>query len=230
MYYVTWWQADPFIYLRLFTRMPMEMPREIATNPFGIGTGTPEPHENTIGVETIPSSQDAPEPAPRWNVKQTQRVMGATAYGWLTLATAGACAVALAGGAWLGGMGGPSARALAALGALGLATIVGYFGYKIWSASKMMFEPNQLRTGMGLVNLTCAFVGIALAGRVRGITKFAGVMVVLAAVGTAVGIWLWTQSGALDMQFAAWPKLAAAFGIHAAWGVVLLLSANRIRT
>lgn len=227
MYYVTWWRADPFIYLTFMTRMPLEVSPEFAANPFGITSAPKPPAEDAVETAAEPSAEEVF--VPRWQGKTAQVLIPATAYGWLVLATSSACAVALAGGAWLGLAGGKWVRVLGVVGVLGLVGGVGFFAYRIWTQSQMMFKPDQLRVGMGFLALLLALMGLTGAGRARGITKFAGVVVILAAVATAAAIWLWAQSGALDLHYAAWPKLAAAFGIHAVWGVVLLVCAKRIR-
>jgi hypothetical protein len=221
MYYVTWWRVDPFMYVTFMTRVPVDVPREFAANPFGI---TSDPGDSTTEEPGTEASQDIP-----WGGKTAQWLIPVTGYGWLVLATASACAVALTGGSWLGLAGGTWVRMIGKLGMLTLITGAGYVGYKIWNESQMMYKPDQLRGGMGLLTLLLALLGLALAGRARRITTLAGLVVILGALGTATGIWLWTQSGALEPRYAAWSVLMTAFGIHGSWGIVLLLSARRVK-
>ncbi len=229
MYFVTWQVADPFLGTTIIKKTPMDVPAKFAANPFGI-TSAPGPGTAELESQQDQESLDKINSAPRWSGKTAQWLVPVTAFGWLALTTAGACAVALAGGSWFGFSAGGWFRTLGQFGALILIAALGLIGWKLWAEYKAGYKVEHLRLGMGGITLLFAFLGLAMAGSARGITKLAGVTVILAAIGTAAGIWLWTQTGALDLQYADWPKLAAAFGIHSAWGVVLLLSANRIRT
>lgn len=224
MYYAIWWKADPFLYITMIKKTPMDVPPSFAANPLGLAT--PEDLEPR-GPE--PSTASNSEANAGWSGKTAQVVIPAAAYGWLVLATASAFAVALVGGAWLGAIGGHWIRVAGLIGLLALVGGVGFFAYKIWAEYEMMYKPDQLRAGMGWLTLLVALLGLAAAARARGITKLAAVVVLIAAAGTPVGLWLWNQCGALDPQFANWSWMAAAFVIHAAWGIVLLVMASRIR-
>jgi hypothetical protein len=229
MYFVTWQMADPFLGTTMIKKTPMDVSAKFAANPFGI---TSSPSLGAIEPESPPDQESLDEKSsvPRWGGKTAQWLVPVTAFGWLALTTAGGCAVALAGGSWLGHSAGGWFRRLGLLGTVILAVGLSLIGWKLWAEYKTGYKVEHLRYGMGGITLLFAFLGLAMVWSARGITKFAGITVILAALGTTLGIWLWTQSGALDLQYAAWPRLAAAFGIHAAWGVVLLLTANRIRT
>lgn len=227
MYYATWWKIDPFIYITLLKKTPFPVTREFAANPLGLRSLTaPAEALEPIAAEEIDSEPASPW---RWSAKFARISIGGTAYFWLTLATIGACAVAMAGGAWLGLAEGRWARVLGAVGGVALLVGIAYMGYRVWTEYKAMFEPNQLRIGIGLLTLLAALLGLAVATRARGITKMAGGIVLVAAVVTAAGMWLWTQNGALETKYAGWGVLAAAFAIHAVWGAVLLVSVKRIR-
>jgi len=227
IYYVTWWKADPHIYMVFMQRLPLDVPSEFASNPLGFSAATFEAMERA--AEEAAPAVDESAPGPRWSGKTAQAIIPVTAYAWLTFATASACALALAGGAWLGLAGGSTVRMLGLVGVVAMTAFLGYAGYNVWQESQRMFEPNQLRRGMGMVALLFALIGVSLAARARGITRFAGFTVVVAAFVTGAAVWLWAQSGALDFQYAHWTKPGAAFAIHAAWGVVLLVTASRMR-
>ncbi len=227
MYYVTWQMADPFLGTTIIKKTPMDVPASFAANPFGITSAPPGMAADEL---EIPPGQSTPgDIVSRWSGKTAQWLVPVTALGWLALATSGACAVALAAGAWLGYPAGAWVRVLGVLCTLILAGTLGWISWEIWQEYKTGYKVEHLRLGMGGLTLLFAFLGLAMSAKARGITRFAGVVVLLAAIATAVGIWLWTQTGALDIQYASWSRIAAAFGIHALWGVVLLLSANRIR-
>lgn len=224
MYYAVWWMADPFLYFTMMTKTPVDLPSSVVADPLGIGGPT---DSATAEPESVPA--DTPESASTWSTKTAQSVIGATAYGWLVLATASACAVALAGGAWLGAVGGHWVRVAGFMGLLVVIGGVGFFAYRIWAEHEMMFKPRQLRIGMGWLTLLVALLGLAVAARARGVTKLAAIVVLIASVSTPLGLWLWNMFGALEPQFAQWPWLAGGLGIHAVWGLVLLVAANRIR-
>jgi hypothetical protein len=227
MYWVTWWKVDrDILYMTMLKATPFEISPDFATNPIPFvprsrtrAEPPPEPQ--------IPVQETATITGPRWGGKTAQWLIGATAYGWLTLATVASCAVAMAAGAWFGVVGGHWVRVFGFIGLVALVCGVGYFAYQIWAEYKMMSR--QLRVGMGWVILLMALLGLALAARARGITKLAGVSVVIAAAGTATGIWLWVQTGALEAQYASWVWLCGAFLAHAAWGFILLGTASRVR-
>jgi hypothetical protein len=85
----------------------------------------------------------------------------------------------------------------------------------------MKYSPAQLRMWMGGLVLLALSIGMAVSGRVRGLTRLAAVTVILAAVGSAVGMWLWSQCGALEAGQASVMVLALVFVAHSAWGWVL---------
>jgi hypothetical protein len=226
MYYVIWHMADPFLAITMIKKMPVEMPANVAANPFVFGSA-PEAEVGQPAQEQ--ESNVEVSFTPRWGGKTAQGLIAGAAYGWLAMATAAACAVALAAGSWLGYSAGSWVRLLGLLCTLLLAAALGWISWEIWQEYKTGYKVEHLRLGMGGVTLLFVFLGMAMSAKARGITKTAGIVVVLAAIATAVGIWLWTQTGALDIQYASWSKIGAAFGIHAAWGLVLLVTANRIR-
>jgi hypothetical protein len=129
----------------------------------------------------------------------------------------------------LGAIGGHWVRVAGFAGLLVLMGGVAYFAYQIWAEYAMMFKPDQFRMGMGWLTLLVALLGLATAARARGVSLLAGITIIIAAIGTPVGLWLWSQGGAIDPRFASWPWLAGAFAMHAVWGLILLISAARIR-
>jgi hypothetical protein len=164
----------------------------------------------------------------------------AAAYGWLTLATAGACLLALAGGAGFGAAGGKKLRRVGWIITLGLAIGLAFTVYRLWPQSEvksgqanellehlvqslygMKYSPVQLRMWMGGLALLSLSIGMAVGGRVRGLAQLAAVTVILAALGSAVGVWLWSQCGALEAGQTGVMVLALVFVAHSAWGWVL---------
>lgn len=226
MYYATWWKADPHIYMVFMTKLPLDVPRDFAHNPLGLNAATLE----ALGQlpEEGDSSPDPASPRPRWDGKSAQLIIPITAYGWLTFATASACGVGLAGGAWLGRAAGRPVRLWGLICAAALTLYLGYAGYGVWSESQKMFDPDKLRLGMGMLVLVIALFGIPLAARARGITRLAVVTILAAALATGAAVWLGAQSGALDLKFAHWTSVAAAFTIHGFWGILMLLALKRM--
>ncbi len=229
MYYVTWQVADPFLTRTMLTKTPLTVPAKFAANPFGIGRSMPTDPDAAKGIAPEEAPSNETEPSQRWTGKTAQWLVPATAFGWLTLTAAASFAVALSAGTWLGLSTRGRLRILARIAALLLLVALGFAAWRLWVEYGFGFKVEHLRAGMAGVTLLFVLIGFTASGFVRGLTKFAAIAVILAAVGTAAGIWLWTQCGALDVQYAAWPKLAAAFGIHATWGLILLFSAGRIK-
>jgi len=266
MYYATWWRIDPFLYITMMKKTPIDVPADFGssgffvsppkraqtppaagvtksgTSPHGSGDESGEaPYANGLTAEAKTRDQlELPSDEARWRGKTAQVMIPATAYGWLTLATAGACVLALAGGAGCGAAGGKKLRRVGLILAPGLAIGLAFTVYRLWPQSDvksghehnlfehlvqslygMKYIPAQLRMWMGGLVLLSLAIGLAVGGRVRGLARLAAVTIILAAVGSAVGVWLWSQCGALEPGQTSVMVLALVFAAHSAWGWVL---------
>lgn len=207
MYVTVWWRIDPFLYMTLMLKTPVAVDLNQMS---GVFTGSPR------------SRPPVEAPAPGPDARTTQAVMGGTAYGWLTLATAGTFALALAGGAAIGRSRGTQWRRNAlvvlivvVLG-LGVAALFVLRGYG-WE-----YTPRQLRVGMCGLTLLTACMGCLLERRARVLGWIAASALVVSAVGTVVALKLGVSSGAIEPHYATPQALTAAFGIHSAYGWILM--------
>jgi len=225
MYYATWWRVDPFLYITMMKKTPIDVPSDIGTSGFFVAPPSPTQTAPGENAQSIPQTEPA---SPVWSGKTAQVVIPAAAYGWLTLATVGACALALAGGAGLGAAGGRMLRLIGVVLTLGLVAALAYAAFKVWSEYHLAYKPDHLRMGIGGVTLLITTVGMAVAGRVRGLIRLAAVTVILAGAASAVGVWLWSQCGALEPAQASVMIIALVFVAHSAWGWLLWPLARRM--
>lgn len=243
MYYATWWRVDPFLYITMMKKTPIDMPPDFGSSgffvprPVRVDKGRPG---NAPGeLEGAPGdaareegdradAKSAAQSAARWGGKTAQVMIPAAAYGWLTLATAGACALALASGAGFGATRRRTLRLIGMILTLGLIAGLAFTVFKVWSQYRMTYKPYHLRMGMGALTLLFATAGLMMAGHVRGLTRLAGAMVILAGVGSAGGVWLWSQCGALEAGQASVMMMALTFVVHSTWGWVLWPVARRL--
>jgi hypothetical protein len=82
----------------------------------------------------------------------------------------------------------------------------------------------------GLVLLAVAW-GIAISPQGHGLrraTRLAAYSLILSGVCSAAGVYLWHGAGAIDPQYTTAGMLGAVFGVHSAWGWVLLLTSFRL--
>jgi len=220
LYYAAWWRVDPFIYLTLMLKTPVDMDLDQAAGIF-----IPRNHEpREPAAQPLPVSV-ASSP---WTGDTVRKVMGTAAYGWLTLATAAACALALSCGAVFGRIGGsPWRRAgivLAATLTLALAAAV----FVVWSEYGRKYLPIHLRFGMGGLALWTASIGLALGRAARGLARFAAFTLILSAVGTVVALYLGAQCGAIPPEQSTSLYLTLAFLIHSIYGWIQLPMLSRI--
>ncbi|UCE60609.1 MAG: hypothetical protein JSU63_02440 [Phycisphaerales bacterium] len=231
--YGIWWRVDQFMYLRLiYTARVMDESDldKVATQMFGIPPETRDttPDASSSGA-VLPGESMKTDEAPRIVGETAQQVIVVSAYGWLTLATIACCAVALCGGAALGRAGGRLARVIGVLFACGCLLILWWAAYGVWAEHGMAFRPTQLRVGMSALVLLTALVGLAIGRGVRGLTRLAGVLLILSALGSVAGLYLGAQCGALHPEQSSYVFMAIVFIAHSAWGWILLPVATRVR-
>ncbi|MFH1109330.1 MAG: hypothetical protein V1790_09070 [Planctomycetota bacterium] len=219
LYYTTWWRVDPFIYLTFMLRSPVDV-SVFAFTPLAFPI--PEPRSDLAVQATREMLRSPPELA------RNQIMMGATAYGWLTLATAAACALSLSAGAALSRIGGsPWRRAgvvLAATLTLALAAAV----FLVWNEYGRKYLPVHLRFGMGGLALWMASIGLALGRAARGLARLAAITLIFSAAGTVVALYLGSQCGAIPPEQSTPLYLALAFLIHSIYGWIQLPILSRL--
>lgn len=222
--YATWWPADKFIYLNFVLHTPLDVDVDaaasaivpsLAANPSAADLEE-EPPENSFAPPAIVG-------------RTAQIVIAATGYLWLMLATIACCALGLAGGAGVGHTGGSTLRGAGAV--LSLAVVLGlaWAGYSVWSEYGSEYPPDKLRAGMaGLVFLS-VMAGLAIGRAPRGLSRLAAVILILAAVGSAVALYLGRLCGAVDPEYSSILSLGIVFVVHSLWGWILFPIASRVR-
>jgi hypothetical protein len=219
LYYGTWWQADPFIYLTFMMKTPTGIPPDAVSKMFG------------ISVDTQPAQRqaepaDPPTEGPSWAGRKAQVAIPLTGYSWLTISTTAVFALSLAGGAALGRGRARMWRRLAML--LGIAVVLG-LAFAFFKVGRQ-YTPTHLRIGMGCLTFLALMIGLSMGRGVRGLTRLAGILLILSAIGTAVGLYVGGQCGATEPAWATPAFLALALAVHSLWGWVLLVVAGRVRS
>ncbi|MEK7731537.1 MAG: hypothetical protein AAB363_06740 [Planctomycetota bacterium] len=210
LYYATWWRVDPFIYLTLMLKTPVDVDLNMAA---GIFVPRPtEPREQT----------PPPSVAPSYTGRTAQMMIGGAAYGWLTLATLAACTLSASAGAAIGRIGGLRGRRVGTLLALTLTLVLAIAALVVWNQFGRHYLPIHLRMGMGGLVLVTALIGLALGRAARGLARLAAITLILSAVGTVAGLYLGSQCGAIPPAQSAPLYLALAFLIHSGYGWIQL--------
>lgn len=228
LYYGTWWRVDrDYLYIKLLMTMPLVGVDAQATTSFLV----PQSPIGATGRERPAPPAAETKPTSR-GLKPTtcQALIPGAAYGWLGLATAASCALALAAGTAVGRLLGSRARRAGRL--LVLAALIGlsWAGYHMWSKYGSHYPPNQLRAGMGGLVVVFGLAGLAIGRGVRGWSLVAAVTLLFSAFGSVFGLYVGHLCDAVNP--ASWPVpfmagLAVIFAIHSFWGWILLPVAAR---
>lgn len=208
LYYGIWWRVDPFLYMTLMMKTPVEMDLGAAAGMFGV----PGASDATRAEKSAASAA----------VRKTQTTLGSAVVGWLAVSTASACALALAAGAgWARFRGGGFAR-FALMLAIFMGIVLWLAAFLEWRAYGPAYPPKHLRLWMGGLVVLCGFVGLLMGRFARGLSKFAAFALILAGVGTVIAIHLGARNEAIEPPYATGTALAAAFAIHSAYGWLTL--------
>ncbi len=227
LYYATWWRVDPFLYLTLMMKTPVDVDLEAAGTIFGVPPGG-----RTGRSERAASEPRLGEPAlrePPWGKQTAQKVIPIAAYSWLTLATVAVIALSLASGAALGRGGGTVWRRLGVVLTIGTLLGLGFAVYRVWTVYGIQYRPDHLRIGMAGLAFLGLTVGLLIGRGVRGLTRLSAIVLILSALGSALGLYLGSGCGAIDPKQSTPAYLGFVFVIHSAWGWVLLAAAGRVR-
>lgn len=217
-YYGTWWSADRFLYLTVMMRTPLPgVDLEAASALFGVPLAGPTTFPETVSVKT-------PQvPTPRFTGQTAATVIGATMYGWLTLATVAYCLIALAAGTTLGEVGRRRSRRIWVILAFGMLVMLTWAGFDVWSQYGPEYPPNYLRAGMAGLVVLSALLGMAIGRLAVWFTRCAGIAVILSALGSVAGLSLLRACDAVDPKYASIPFMAMVFAAHSFYGWILLL-------
>ncbi|MBU0717681.1 MAG: hypothetical protein KJ749_05480, partial [Planctomycetes bacterium] len=217
--YVTWWQADPFIY-----------------GVFTWSTPVPGVDANQVALQLFPklaSSSDLTPPTVTDEESAAAIVTGVTAtgiisgvaYTWLTVTQIAACALALSAGALWGRISGVGARRIGLILAALVFIVIVYVTYTVY-AEYGTYKPRHLRVGMCILVGLAALVGLSIGRGVRGWTRFAAIALIVSAAVTGVGVYLWGLCEAISPEWSSVSVAGVAFIIQSLYGWLLLSLTN----
>ncbi|MEK6676249.1 MAG: hypothetical protein AABZ47_11430 [Planctomycetota bacterium] len=227
-----WYQVDPFLYMTMMwkTPLPPEAIQSFATN-FGIGLPGDPLSPMSASTSTRPARfvgpPDPPIPpppsavTPQYSGNTARTVIGATMYGWLTVATLSAGFVALAGGVALSSKLGGGAKTLRRrLFLLGLIGLLGFAAFIAYQHGKN-YPPDQLRAWMCGFVLVFALAGFAKDRGTRSWCRIAGLGLIFAAMCSAAGLYLFGQCDAIESNYTTVAFMAGVLVIHSFYGWLL---------
>ncbi len=211
LYFVAWWQVDPFIFRTLMMKTPL-----------------PGVDLSRMSSMIKPQPADGDEPpaavaAPNPNIggMAAAKTIGSVAYTWLTLSTGAALALALAGGASLGSKLDPSWRRKWTILVGGGALVILWLLYDTAMSFGWKYPVNYSRWGAGAFVAFAVLVGLVISAKSRALSRLAAVVLLLSAIGSAAGIYLWGQCGALEGTYSSIPFILGVFFIHSLYGWLL---------
>jgi len=226
--YGTWWRVDPFIYVTLLWKTPipdLDL-NTVASGMFGIEQ--PSPAARPAEAPDAPlQSATASVAAPRFSDETARNIMGATCYGWLSLATLAAGWLALAGGAAVGRFLSVKGRIWGTILAAIALIALGLWVFSVWTKYGMRYTPTQLRMAMSLLVIPLLLIGIPAARFARGLSRASAVLLILSAAGSVAALFLGYLCGAIPAQRAAPLFLAVVFLLHSSYAWILLPFASR---
>jgi len=162
-------------------------------------------------------------------MRQRATVMVASAYGWETLVAAAVCALALAAGVGLGRISSAGLRRWMLWAALLAALALAGWAWHTWVQKGRQFSANDVRFGIaGLVGLFLLF-GVSAGRGLIGFNRTAGVVLILLGLGSVAALELGARCDALTPSQATVAYQARIFGIHSAYGWLLLLMSFLVR-
>lgn len=165
----------------------------------------------------------------RYTGETATKIIGISAYGWLTLSTIAFGFLAMAAGALLATAGGHRWRRIGLiLSAGGLAGLC-WFGYSTWVQYGEAYPTGHLRWGMGGLALLAVLVGMAIGRAPKGLNRVAAAMLLVSAIGSVVALYLGHLCDAIPAEQASLGFLAVVFVIHSFYGWLLLPVASRLR-
>lgn len=213
LYYATWWRVDPFIYMTFMLKTPVDVNLDMAAGIFVPRSS--EPLEPTPPVVEQPAS---PTVTKSYTGQTAQKMIGGAAYGWLTLATLAACALAASAGAAIGRMSGSRGRLIGWILGLTLTVILALAAFIVWNQFGRKYLPVHLRVGMGGLVLVAGLIGLAVGRAARGLARLAAIMLILSALGTVAGLYLGSRCGAIPPEQSTFLYLVLAFLIQSGYG------------
>lgn len=215
---VTWWPVDQFIYQKFVYKTPVDI---AALGPmFGL-----KPEQ----IQAVPEESSAPAaPQPAITGTAAQAVIASTGYGWLVLSTIAGYALTLAAGTALGQCSNSTWRRHTVIVFMGVLLGLGVAGVYTWQEFQTRFPPDYLRWGMLIGGVAFLLLGMIFDRGVLRWSRCAAVLIIIAAVGSVVGLYLGALSGAIPPAQSSIVFLLIVFAMHSLYGWLLWLLAPRL--
>jgi len=232
MFYAIWWPINTFVDTTVIIKTPMPLSAaDSEALSRALGGGARQPPGRIGGSAPRTHTEEPAEPAApavKYQGLAASNVILWTAYSWQALASAAFCVLALAAGAaWSAGL--AARRESVALILAGL-TVIGLlsWGTFVWLKHGGGFSMTAVRAVIAGLILLALLLGIGLGKGGRRASLIAGVLLILAAAGSAAGMHLWAQAGALSAAKTSLGFMALVFCIHSAFGWLLLPLSRRL--
>jgi hypothetical protein len=214
LYYATWWPIDRWIYVTLVLHTPIP------------GVDTAEASNLLFPglTEPAPKSRQVPPAAGSTSSgDQVRKILLTTAPSWLTLSTLSYGMLALSAGAAWGRTGTHTRRKLwLFLLVLGVGMLLLAGGWVAWQYG-MEWPSEYSRYAFASVAAFPFLVGLGLRRGARFLCRLAGVFLIVAALGTALSLYLLGRCGAVEERFFGPSFLAMVFAAHSLYGWLLLI-------
>jgi len=217
-YYITWWKADPFIYMTLIWHTPIPgLSLGAVDTAFANAPGAPL--DGSTADNSLSSNNKTQGPT-IVGMRATE-VIGVTTVAWLTIASLCTTALALAGGSLLGRAGGTALRRAGVVLLVGFVVLLGYAAFQTLSEYGRHYPPRHLRIGMGGLTLIALLLGMAVGDRTRGFCRMAGAATILAGMSTVAALYLGHLCGSIEPEWVTPTFLGLTFAAVSAWGWVV---------
>lgn len=237
--YGTWWHVDryligpnlflhstiPGVDLELISKMLGPQKTAIKTTPKGLPKKRSTPAPKSADVKPKAGKPKVGKPA---TIDADTIQLWGAAYSWLALASLAMCALTLSSGSLVGRWRGESFRRTGSILTAGAVLGMGLAIYTILNKYGMKFPTGHLRYGMAGLGAVFFCVGLAVAGRLQGLARLASASLALSAVGSVVGLFLWSRLGAVSPDHATITFLLIVFLIHSSWAWVLWPLSSRL--
>lgn len=232
MFYATWWPINTYVGTTVILKAPMQLSpanADALSRTFSGGARRPAGRANRSAPRArIEEPAEPAAPVVKYQGLAARNVIVGTALSWQALASTAFCVLALAAGAaWSTGLAARLKSVACILSGL-TAIVLLVMGTFVWLKYGGGFPVAAARAVIAGLILLALLLGIGFGRGGRRANFVAGVLIILAAAGSAAGLHLWTQAGALAGTQASLGFMALVFCVHSAFGWLLLPLSRRL--
>jgi len=224
LYYGTWWEIDPFLYMTLIMKTPVVVDvdlDEAAAAMFGIQPATRKPEPST-------ADQATKNKQTQWSGKTSQVLIPLMSYSWLTFATIASGLLAILSGSLMSKARSNQSKMMGRIcTGITLITLITFI-VVIWSRYGMSYRPNHLRVGMAGFIVFCLTFGLTLSARSSGLARISSMVLIVSASCSVMGLVFGYYCGAIEAEYFTIPFIAMVFVIHSCWGWILFFLPKKI--